>query len=172
VTAPIPRDFAGVVSRTVAFVVDATVVLVVVVGGAAGTRLIATVLGTGRGLAAAAMPLLLSAVPVLFVLYNFLFWGLTGRTPGMALVGLRVTGTTGRPASWASSLIRAVVFGLFPVGAAWCLVDRRHQAVHDKLARTVVVRQAPRLLVATTPVATMPAATPPAATAPAQGIRA
>jgi uncharacterized RDD family membrane protein YckC len=33
-----------------------------------------------------------------------------------------------------------VVLGYLPVVALWMLVDRRHQGVHDKLARTVVVR--------------------------------
>jgi uncharacterized RDD family membrane protein YckC len=35
------------------------------------------------------------------------------------------------------------VLAYFPIGALWCLVDRRHQAIHDKLARTAVVRTAP-----------------------------
>jgi uncharacterized RDD family membrane protein YckC len=32
------------------------------------------------------------------------------------------------------------VLAYFPIGAVWALVDGRHQAIHDKLARTVVVR--------------------------------
>jgi uncharacterized RDD family membrane protein YckC len=35
------------------------------------------------------------------------------------------------------------VLACFPIGALWLLVDRRRQALHDKIARTVVVRPAP-----------------------------
>ncbi len=86
------------------------------------------------------MPVLLAGLPALLVSYDVVFWGLTGRTPGMALLGVRVTSTAGRPVSWTAALIRAVVLAYFPIGSLWSIVDRRHQAVHDKLARTVVVR--------------------------------
>jgi uncharacterized RDD family membrane protein YckC len=137
-----PRtDYAGVVSRTVAFFVDAAVIAAVAIGAAAGVWLVVTVVGgRWRGLAGWAVPLLAAAVPAMFALYGFTFWWLTGRTPGMALLGLRVTSTAGRPLCWSASLIRALILAVFPIGTLWCLVDRRHQAVHDKLARTLVVR--------------------------------
>jgi len=133
-------EYAGVVSRTAAFMVNVVVVAAVALGTAAVVQLVVTVVGyRWRGLADWAVPVLLAAVPVLFALYNFAFWWLTGRTPGMALFGLRVTSTAGRPLGWIAALIRALILACFPIGALWCLVDRRHQAVHDKLARTLVV---------------------------------
>jgi uncharacterized RDD family membrane protein YckC len=36
------------------------------------------------------------------------------------------------------------VLAFLPIGALWSVVDRRGQALHDKLARTLVVRTAPR----------------------------
>jgi uncharacterized RDD family membrane protein YckC len=137
-------DYAGVVSRTVAYLVDVFVVGVLTIVGVAGAQLVTTVVGAGwRDLARAAAPVFLAAAPALFALYNVLFWGLAGRTPGMALLGLRVTSTAGRRVRWMAALVRALVLAYFPVGGLWCLVDRRRQAVHDKLARTLVVRTVP-----------------------------
>jgi uncharacterized RDD family membrane protein YckC len=72
--------------------------------------------------------------------YCAVFWLLAGRTPGMALLGLRVVRTDGRPVRWFGVLLRGVLLAYFPVGALWLVVDRRHQAVHDKVARTLVIR--------------------------------
>ncbi len=149
-TAPTGAGYAGVVSRTVAFGVDAVVITAVTIGVVAGIQLIVSVVSIDlHGLVEVTSPLLVAVLPALLAFYDFVFWGLAGRTPGMALLGVRVTTTTGRPVPWRSALIRAVVLGYFPIGSLWCLVDRRHQAVHDKLARTVVVRAVPQAVVAT-----------------------
>ncbi|OLB79996.1 MAG: RDD family protein [Actinobacteria bacterium 13_2_20CM_2_71_6] len=144
-TATLPDGgYAGVVSRTVAFVVDAAVVGVFAVGTVAVVQLVVSVIGAERrDLARAAVPVFLAAVPAMLASYNFLFWALTGRTPGMALLGLRVTSTAGRRVRWIPALVRAVVLAYFPIGSVWCVVDRRRQAVHDKLAGTVVIRTSP-----------------------------
>ena len=137
--------YAGLVSRTIAYLTDALLVAVTFTTGTVMVGLIATVAGIGvpdRGRALTWVYALL--LPASFLIYNVLFWGLAGRTPGMALVGLRVVSTRGRPVSWPASLVRAVVLAYFPLGALWIFVDRRHQGVHDKLARTVVVRSAVR----------------------------
>jgi uncharacterized RDD family membrane protein YckC len=135
------EDYAGPVSRAVAFTLDGILVAGFTIGVAVGGQLFAWIVGTDlRALARAATPELLAAVPVLLVGYDVVFWGLTGRTPGMALLGVRVTTTAGGRVSWLAATVRAVILGYFPIGSVWCLVDRRHQAVHDKLARTVVVR--------------------------------
>jgi len=134
-------DYAGFVSRTVGYLVDLLSVGGLTIVGVAGAEFVASVLGAGwRDLAHAAAPVFLAAAPALFALYNAVFCGLVGRTPGMALLGLRLTGTGDRAVGWFAALVRAVVLACFPIGGLWCLVDRRHQAVHDKLTRTVVVR--------------------------------
>jgi len=140
-SAPVGDDYAGPVSRAVGYLVDAALVAALTIGGVAGVQVIVTVVGNDlREFVRAATPVLLAALPVLLVSYLFVFWGLTGRTPGMALIGVRLTSTAGRPVSWTAALVRAVILGYFPIGYLWCLVDRRRQAVHDKLARTIVVR--------------------------------
>jgi uncharacterized RDD family membrane protein YckC len=140
-TTAVPGDPAGPVSRTLAYALDALIVAVSFTGGATVAGLIASVIGSqAHDLARAAASAYLLALPAMFALYNTLFWTLAGRTPGMALLGLRVVAPGRTSPSWLSALVRGVVLAYFPIGALWALVDRRHQAVHDKLARTVVVR--------------------------------
>jgi uncharacterized RDD family membrane protein YckC len=145
-TTPSRAEDAGVVSRAVAYAIDIVVVAVVAFGIVAGIQLFGSVLGGDvRDLGRATVPVIIAVLPWLLISYNVAFWGLTGRTPGMALLGIRVISTGGRRASWLAALIRAVVLGYFPIGALWCLVDRRHQGVHDKVARTLVVRSLPEI---------------------------
>jgi uncharacterized RDD family membrane protein YckC len=142
-TAAVPREYAGPVSRTLAYGLDALVVVTAFTGAAVTLGMIASVVGAqARDLAHAAASAYLVALPAAFAVYNALFWMLAGRTPGLALLGLRVVAVRGHSLSlsWPSALVRAVVLGLFPIGALWALVDRRHQALHDKIAGTVVVR--------------------------------
>jgi len=140
-TAPAARDYAGAVSRSIAYVLDALIVSLLFTGGAAIAGMIASFIGAGtQYLAHAAAAAYLLILPALLAVYCALFWALAGRTPGMAVLGLRVVATRERPLSWLSAMIRALVLAYFPLGAVWALVDGRHQAIHDKLARTVVVR--------------------------------
>ncbi|MHB8420094.1 MAG: RDD family protein [Myxococcales bacterium] len=82
-------------------------------------------------------------VSVLSVLYLTLFTALGGQTPGKRLLGLEVIDRSGRCPSPVRSAFRAVcavaggALGLF--GFFLVLVDRRGQALHDKLAGTFVV---------------------------------
>jgi uncharacterized RDD family membrane protein YckC len=134
--------YAGPVSRSIAYVLDAVTVALMVTGAVAVTTLLVAVIGPGaggHGLAVASVYLV--GLPSLLAVYMALFWALAGRTPGMALLGLRVVGLDGGAIGWLRALIRAAVLAYFPIGAVWLLVDRRHQAVHDKLARTTVVRR-------------------------------
>jgi uncharacterized RDD family membrane protein YckC len=141
VTLPVDRPEAGVVSRGAAYVVDATMVAGIVIVALAVAELVGSVTGMrARDLARFAAALSVTLLPLLFVLYLTVFWRLAGRTPGMALLGLRVVGTDSRPLSWGAAVLRAVALAVFPIGFLWCVVDRRHQAVHDKLARTLVIR--------------------------------
>jgi uncharacterized RDD family membrane protein YckC len=134
-------EYAGPVSRTLAYGFDTVLVAVTFTGGVVVTGLIASVVGArAHALVVAAGAAYLLVLPILFAFYCTVFWALAGRTPGMALLGVRVVATRGGRPSWLSALVRAVVLAYFPLGAVWALVDRRHQAVHDKLARTTVVR--------------------------------
>ena len=80
-----------------------------------------------------------------------------GRTPGKQIAGIRTVRTTGEPSGWGGTLVREVVlkwmvgtcFGLLTLGIycvvdyLWPLWDRNRQALHDKMAETLVVQGRP-----------------------------
>jgi uncharacterized RDD family membrane protein YckC len=138
---PAGRVYAGPVSRAIAYVLDALIVAILFTGGAVLAAMIAPFIGAkAHDLARTAASAYLVLLPAMLAVYCTLFWTLAGRTPGMTVLGLRVVGTRRDPLSWPSALIRAIVLAYFPIGAVWALVDRRAQAIHDKLARTTVIR--------------------------------
>jgi len=78
-------------------------------------------------------------------LYNVLFIGYYGATPGKAIFGLRVVSADGyKPVSYGVAFLREVLgkfissFCLF-IGYLWVAFDQRKQGWHDKIATTVVV---------------------------------
>ncbi|MEV4351762.1 RDD family protein, partial [Actinoplanes sp. NPDC049596] len=136
--------YAGPVSRLVAYLVDALLVTGFGTGAIAVLALVGEVAGVvARDLEAFLTGAYALLLPAVFAVYCALFWLLAGRTPGMALLGLRVVTARGRPVRWFPALVRGVLLAYFPIGAAWMLVDRRHQAIHDKVARTAVLRPSP-----------------------------
>jgi uncharacterized RDD family membrane protein YckC len=146
-TATAPPEYAGPVSRMLAYLLDTLIVSVLFTGATVAIGMIASFIGAeAHRLALAAASAYLLVLPAMLAIYCALFWLLAGRTPGMAVLGLRVVAVRARPVSWLSVLVRALVLAYFPIGALWALVDRRRQAVHDKLARTTVIRaiQVPR----------------------------
>jgi uncharacterized RDD family membrane protein YckC len=70
------------------------------------------------------------------------FWTFTTTTPAMWVLGLRVTRVNGGRVHILRAIVRYLAFGIsalfFGLGFLWVLFDRRHQAWHDKIARTVV----------------------------------
>ncbi|WP_229073718.1 RDD family protein [Actinoplanes sp. DH11] len=140
-TGAAPGGYGGLVSRAMAYAADAF--LVVLLSGATGMVLvmIASVAGVdAREIRDLVVSPYLLGLPSVMAIYCASFWLLAGRTPGMAVLGLRVVRADGRPVRWPAALVRGVLLAYFPVGALWLIVDRRRQAVHDKVAGTVVVR--------------------------------
>ncbi len=72
----------------------------------------------------------------------------TGRTPGKAIMGLRVVSESGIAPSFGQVLVRrlTLVFSgpLQVIDWAFALFDDRHQRGLDKLARTLVITDAPK----------------------------
>jgi uncharacterized RDD family membrane protein YckC len=145
---------AGLVSRGLAFTVDAlllvgALVAVLVLVGVLGAVLGWELPGLVRGLAAAFG----ASLPLLWMVLNAVMWAVAGRTPGQALFGLRVLRTDGTPVRFGRACVRSLCY-LFSfillVGCLWILVDRRRQAWHDKLAGTIVVYDWRRALVTRT----------------------
>jgi uncharacterized RDD family membrane protein YckC len=77
------------------------------------------------------------------IAYAFIFWILTGQTPGMMLLGLRVVSTDGGHVTFWRAVLRLLGYiisiMLLFIGFFWVLADDRRQGWHDKLAKTYVV---------------------------------
>jgi len=86
-------------------------------------------------------------VAVLFVLWEFTYfgysWAVSGRTFGMAALGIRVVGADGSVLEPRRGIVRALVFPLSfllcGLGFLGILVQREHRALHDLIAGTAVV---------------------------------
>jgi uncharacterized RDD family membrane protein YckC len=75
-----------------------------------------------------------------------LFWTFLGATPGMLLLGNQVVRADNYARlSLAQSCLRCVGLWLgvacLGIGVLWSIWDRRHQGLHDKLARSVVIKE-------------------------------
>jgi uncharacterized RDD family membrane protein YckC len=75
--------------------------------------------------------------------YFTLFWSATGQTPGMRLMRLRVVTYAGGPLHVSRALVRlgGLVLSIIPFFAGFVpvLFDDRRRALHDRIARTLVV---------------------------------
>ena len=89
-----------------------------------------------------AAPALIGMIGLFAIAYSWVFVALGGRTPGMALAGLRVRTLHGDDPTPAEALLRAALslpsaaLGMF--GFLLALFDRRGQTLHDKLCRCVI----------------------------------
>ncbi|WP_028659239.1 RDD family protein [Nocardioides insulae] len=76
-------------------------------------------------------------------LYCWASFTIAGRTPGMALVGIRVVNTQGHPLGPWAALVRTLVLPLsamvFGLGLLMALPHPQHRTLHDLAAHTVVV---------------------------------
>jgi uncharacterized RDD family membrane protein YckC len=142
-----PRTpYGGLVSRTLAFTLDAALLTaaVVVIGTVIGLALSLLVPGdTHLHVGVALVSVALGAWWLLVGAYLVAFWTLAAQTPGMRLMGLKVMTTAGRPLTLGRALVRVVgmVLAALPLmaGYAMILIDERRQGLHDKLARTWIV---------------------------------
>jgi uncharacterized RDD family membrane protein YckC len=86
-------------------------------------------------------------VAVIFVVWQFVYfgysWAVSGRTFGMAVLGLRVVRADGLNLEPRQGVIRALVFPLsfllFGLGFLGILVQREHRALHDLIAGSAVI---------------------------------
>jgi uncharacterized RDD family membrane protein YckC len=83
--------------------------------------------------------LTLATADTIAIVYLATGWWIAGRSYGCAVMGLRVVGRDGGSVRFLAALLRAIVCVFFPVGLAWCALDRRGRAVHDALVGTRVI---------------------------------
>ena len=136
-----PRRRAGIVSRAVAdgvdFVIFELLFALTYVGFAFARFLL-----TSKPFQLPHPPVSVTSTLQFVLLTAYLAWGWasTGRTPGKALLGLRVVTDAGKPLGVARAIGRAALCALVgPILLAWVLVSRRNAGIHDLLLSTAVV---------------------------------
>jgi uncharacterized RDD family membrane protein YckC len=135
-------DYSGIVTRAIAFVIDAAIVNGIAIIVAAGVALGLSVLpGThhfhGLGIVLAGF---------VFVLWSFAywasFWSTTGQTPGARVMHIRVTGLNGKRIHAVRAVLRfaATILAALPLllGFVPILLTPRRRALNDFLAGTIV----------------------------------
>jgi uncharacterized RDD family membrane protein YckC len=86
-------------------------------------------------------------VTIAYVLWEFFYfgysWAMSGRTFGMAVLGIKVVQADGQLIQPRQGVVRSLVFPLsfllFGLGFLGILVQREHRALHDLIAGTAVV---------------------------------
>ena len=135
--------YAGSVSRFLAFVVDAAVSAGLFALGLAATSLVVQVV-TGHSVSWSRTNIV---VAIIFAAWEFFYfgysWAASGRSFGMAVLGIRVVRADGRAIEPRQGVVRALVFPLSfllcGLGFLGIIVQREHRALHDLIAGTAVI---------------------------------
>lgn len=142
VEAPATIAYAGFVTRTIGFALDALIIDIAAVAVAAIVALVFSVFPVSSDVHNAAI----AAGGVLFVIWTLAyfttFWSSTGQTPGSRVMGIRVLRADGSKLRPRHALVRLVglvvslplLWGYLPI-----LVGDRRRGVFDAMAGTVVV---------------------------------
>lgn len=136
---------AGFVTRMLANIVDAGVVIGVLFGAYA-TVSIVKFLWAPQAFHFPAPTLgfaLILGGAVEFV-YLTVAWHTWGRSWGDQLLGLRVLSFRGTHLLWAGATVRAALCVTIPIGLVWVLVSRENRSIQDVVLRTSVVYDWPR----------------------------
>ena len=135
--------YAGLVTRLIAFGVDAAIINLVAVAVAALVGLALSIVTMPNWLTAFAVAVGAVAYAVWAAGYFIVFWTTTGQTPGDRLMRIRVRAATGERLRPRRALLRfvALMLAALPLFAGFLmiLVDARRRGLHDWIARTVVV---------------------------------
>ena len=136
-------QYAGSVSRFLAFAIDAAISAGLFSLGLAAVALVVQVV-TGHSVHWTRANI---AVAIIFVLWEFFYfgysWAASGRTFGMAVLGVRVVRADGAALDPWRGVVRALVFPLsllfLGLGFLGILVQREHRALHDLIAGSCVI---------------------------------
>jgi uncharacterized RDD family membrane protein YckC len=135
--------YAGAVSRLAAFAADVGASWgLFTLGAAALAFTVQLVTGNNFSLTSHQIASLIAAVVWEFVYFAYQ-WALSGKTIGMALLGIRVVRTDGAPIGARQAVLRTLTFPLsflfLGLGFVGILTSRDRHALHDRLAGTAVV---------------------------------
>jgi uncharacterized RDD family membrane protein YckC len=138
--------YVGLVTRALAFAIDAAIINAVAILTAAVVTLTFSIVTIPEELRTAAAVV----GGVLYVLwlvgYFVVFWSTTGQTPGSRVLRIRVRAAAGGRLLPRRALLRFIGLTLaaipFFAGFLMILVDDRRRGLQDRIARTVVVEDA------------------------------
>lgn len=138
---------AGFVTRMLAYLLDLVIITIILGSGSwlavQTDDLITDLTGDDTYLGVTAVTVFAILTPFIIVTYYVLFWSLGGKTPGKALLGVRIVGVDGYPPRVGRSLLRFVGYIIsmvvFFLGFLWIVVDRQRRGWHDHIAGTWVV---------------------------------
>jgi len=154
-TAPVPETpqhdlavtqqghYAGAFTRLVSFIIDQTVATAVFsFATAAISFVVALVTGDRVEFDYPGWLLGISYLVWLFIYYAYP-WATSGKTLGMAIIGLRVVRRDGGVASVKCAVLRTLALPLsfltLGLGFVGIVTNREHRALHDRIANTTVV---------------------------------
>ncbi len=135
--------YAGSVSRLLAFIIDMAVSGGLFALGLAAASLAAQVV-TGHPVSWSRTDIVVAVILVAWEFFYFGYsWAVSGRTFGMAVLGVRVVRADGTILDPWRGAVRALVFPLsflfLGLGFLGILVQREHRALHDLIAGTAVI---------------------------------
>ncbi len=135
--------YAGAVTRLVAFAADVGASWgLFTLGAAALAFTVQLITGSKFSLTNHQIASLVSAVIWEFLYFAYQ-WTLSGKTVGMAVLGIRVVKKDGSPVAARQAVIRTLTlplsFLVFGLGFLGILTSRDRYALHDRLAGTAVV---------------------------------
>ena len=138
------NDYAGLVTRAIAFAIDAAIINLAAAVVAVVVGLGVSVLDVPDAVVTAAVAAGGVAYLVWTVGYFATFWSTTGQTPGSRVMGIRVVCTQGDDAiSLRRALTRlaGMVLAAIPFFAGFLVIaiDDRRRGLQDRLARTLVL---------------------------------
>lgn len=143
--------YVGLVTRVIAFTIDAALNVLVDIVVGVGAALILSLLHIPHGLRTVLAVIGAAAYILGSIAYFVIFWSTTGQTPGARVMQIRVLTANGDVLKPARALLRCagVVLAALPLFAGFVpiLFDSRRRGFQDRLAGTVVV-DAPQLSIA------------------------
>jgi uncharacterized RDD family membrane protein YckC len=138
--------YVGLVTRAIAFGLDAALLNLVAILTAAIVALFFSVVNLPDELKTITAAIGGGIYVIWVVGYFATFWATTGQTPGNRALGFRVCATDGGRLKPRRAVLRflGLILAALPLFAGYLLilVDDRRRGLHDRLARTVVVEHA------------------------------
>jgi uncharacterized RDD family membrane protein YckC len=136
-------EYAGLATRTVAFIIDVILIDLVAIVIAAAGALIVSFFRTPHD-AQTILKVIAAGLALLWAVGYFVgFWSARGQTPGNRVMQIRVLTAKGDRVKPARGLLRCVglVLAALPLFAGYLLIpfDRRCRGLQDRIAGTVVV---------------------------------